>query len=129
MFFGRVKGEREGDDDDSKFPPPPTPPPPEEEADSILAALAKVMGNQEITHIADVIGDLLLPCSLLSIDYLQRKRIFGGRKCSLQQRSFTTIIEACVCEPVGKGRLPWSSQPSDSFGYLNSCRNYGTMLV
>ena len=52
MFFGRVKGEREGDDD-SEFPPPPTPPPPEEEADSILAALAKVMGNQEITHIAE----------------------------------------------------------------------------
>ena len=65
MFFGRVKGEREGDDDDSKFPPPPTPPaPPEEEADSILAALAKVMGNKETTHIADVIGDLLLPWSL-----------------------------------------------------------------
>ena len=64
MFFGRVKGGREGDDD-SKFPPPPTPPPPpEEEADSILAALAKVMGNQETTHIADIIGDLLLPCSL-----------------------------------------------------------------
>ena len=97
MFFGRVKGEREGDDDDSKFPPPPTPPPPpEEEADSILAALAKVMGNQETTHIADIKGDLLLPCSLslLSIYYLQKQIIFGGRKCSLQQRSFTTIIEA-----------------------------------
>ena len=56
------------------------PPPEEEEADSILAALAKVMGNQETTHIADVIGDLLLPCSLLSIYSLQRQRIFGGRK-------------------------------------------------
>ena len=38
----REKGEFE-DDDDSKFPPPPPP----EEADSILAALSKVMGNNE----------------------------------------------------------------------------------
>ena len=40
----REKGEFE-DEDDSKFPPPPTPL--SEEADSILAALSKVMGNEE----------------------------------------------------------------------------------
>ena len=94
MFFGRVKGEREGDDD-SEFPPPPTPPPPEEEADSILAALAKVMGNQEITHIADVIGDLLLPCSLSCLFITCKSNAFFVAENDL------VIIEACVCEPVG----------------------------
>ena len=85
-FSGCVKGEREGNDDDSKFPPPPTPPPPEEEADSILAALAKVMGNQETTHIAYIIGDLLLPCSLSLLSL--------SLPCSLPPKKAATFLVA-----------------------------------
>ena len=49
----REKGEFE-DDDDSKLP---LPPPPPEEADSILAALSKVMGNKETITIQIFVGD------------------------------------------------------------------------
>ena len=57
----REKGEFE-EGADSKFPPPP--PPPEEEADSILAALSKVMGNKETI------------IQILSMTYLFRSLIY-----------------------------------------------------
>ena len=57
----REKGEFE-DGADSKFPPPP--PPAEEEADSILAALSKVMGKKET--IIPILSFPLLTSSVIS---------------------------------------------------------------